>query len=460
MGKIRFYIALILAKLSKLPLRLSGHKGTDFPGALAIRIAPDFLKYIDKPSRLIGITGTNGKTTVVNLVHDALEFNYLKVLSNLDGSNTKSGICTTFIEGVNLFNQTQFDIAILEVDERSLPRISEFFSLDYLLINNLTRDSIMRNGHPEYISQVLSSGMPSNTKLILNADDLIASSVAPGNSRVYFGIDRLSTDSSECINLINDVRICPSCHKPLNYEFVRYHHIGRANCKYCGFKSAKPEYLMTSFRPDKLKCQIKYNNDSFNFKLLSSSILNSYNQLATITLIHELGYSFELIQEMLNNVTITETRYSKVKISDTTIIRQLTKDRNALATSRVFDELTKDPSAKEIIMFMNNLSDARNWSENTCWMYDCDFEFLLKANVMHIIVTGPRAKDYYLRLLYAGFPPERISQIDCELDSHKLLRVFDNGTIYLLYGTDSIDLARQVETNCITYVKSIKDSIK
>ena len=58
--KIRFYIALILAKLSIPALKITGHNATDFPGKLALKICPDFLKDIAKPEKIIAVTGTNG----------------------------------------------------------------------------------------------------------------------------------------------------------------------------------------------------------------------------------------------------------------------------------------------------------------------------------------------------------------------------------------------------------------
>ena len=69
----------------------------------------------------------------------------------------------------------------------------------------------MRNAHPEYIANFISQAIPRKTKLVLNADDLISSRIAPENDRVYFAVDGMETDVVECINLINDLQICPTC---------------------------------------------------------------------------------------------------------------------------------------------------------------------------------------------------------------------------------------------------------
>ena len=92
MGKLRFLFALWMAKLSIPALRITRHNGTDFPGSLAVKLCPDFLKYIGKPAHIVAVTGTNGKTTVANMLGDVLTAEGKRVLSNRAGSNIVSGI--------------------------------------------------------------------------------------------------------------------------------------------------------------------------------------------------------------------------------------------------------------------------------------------------------------------------------------------------------------------------------
>lgn len=461
MRSVKFYIALWAAKASIIPLKLTGHKGTNFPGIVALKICPDFLRHAGKPRTVIGVTGTNGKTTVCNLLIDMLRADGRKVLDNNQGSNTMEGLCAAFARGMGLGGKFRAETAVLEIDERSSRVVFPMMAPDILLINNLTRDSIMRNGHPEYISKVLTRAMRPETKLILNGDDLICSSVAPTNPRAYFGIEAMEGDVTDCINLVNDLKICPRCHSLLSYTSRRYHHIGRAFCSQCDFRSPECDYFATEVDTKAMEMVVEYRKgeegsaNKETYPLLNDSVFNVYNVLAVVSCMSELGYDPEKIRELLGKVDIVKSRYMVEEVGGYSIIRQMSKDRNALGSSRAFDYVSHLPGDKEIIMMMNNLSDAKEWSENTCWLYDCDFEFLNKDNIRNIVVTGPRARDYYLRLKMAGIGDDRISLVDDELQSPGALKLDVKGSIYILYGTDSIDLADRVAGRVRERIESV-----
>lgn len=444
MNKIRFFIALWAAKLSIVALKITRHNGTNFPGIVALKLCPDFLKQVKKPAKIIGVTGTNGKTTVCNLAIDMFKADGQIVLNNNLGSNINSGIATALLNGVGLFGGCKYERALLEIDERSAPLIFPAIKPEILLINNLTRDSIMRNGHPEYIGRILTEEIPKETKLLINGDDLIAVGIAPNNERKYFGIKSLDSDVTECVNLINDLRICPKCSSILEYSNRRYHHIGKAHCPSCGFESPKCDYEGQNADLQNMTIQIADKDGTETYKLLNDSVFNIYNVVAVAALFRELGYSSERVKELLGKVQIVKSRFSEKKVGEYTIVRQMSKDKNALGASRAFDYVSGRPGDKELILMMNCLGDVKHWSENICWLYDADFEFLNKDNIKNIVVTGPRAKDYYLRLKLAGVSDDRISFVEKETEAYKALKLYEGESIYLFYGTDSIALGNAV----------------
>ncbi len=434
MKKLRYFFALFLAKLSKPLLKITGHHGTDFPGLIALKICPNFLEYIHKPNLIIGVTGTNGKTTCSNLLSDALNKFGNNVLNNSEGSNTITGICTSFINNISIFGRIRRDIAVLELDERSARLIFPNIKPNILLVTNLSRDSIMRNGHPEFISYILERYMPKETKLILNADDLISSNLSHANHRIYYGIDSLPGDKTECTNLINDMQICPICHSKLTYEYNRYSNIGKALCTSCNYKSPEYDYEGCDIDFEKRLMTISHNNIRKNFKIFDPSIFNIYNQIAVVSLLSELGYTLDDLSSIFNNLEITKSRLDNYYIGNIFFQAILCKDRNAYAASRVFEYINSQDGDKEILLYCNSFNDAKEWSENTCWLYDCDFELLTDKRIKRIILCHDRRYDYKLRLLNAGVEESRIICTENPLDGVNDLLCFDNDNIYLLYG--------------------------
>ena len=98
---MRFYLTLAGIKVLIKVLQLCGRNATHVPGRKAINICPDFLDQIDKPEFIIGITGTNGKTTVSNLIADVMQDNGYDIIDNRFGGNIDSGIASSLIKNDN-----------------------------------------------------------------------------------------------------------------------------------------------------------------------------------------------------------------------------------------------------------------------------------------------------------------------------------------------------------------------
>lgn len=428
---LRFFIALFLAKTALFTQKLLKMNASYFPGKLAITLCPDFLGRIDKPKTIIGVTGTNGKTTCCNLIIDALTDLGYDVLNNRFGSNVNSGIASSLISGSTLLGKAKKDIAVFEIDERSSVRIYPYVKPDFLLCTNLFRDSIRRNAHSEYILDIISKYVPESTKLVLNADDLVSSRIAPENERVYFGIGKMDTDLPESINIVNDMRLCPVCSSELEYDFVRYHHIGRAHCPNCSFSSPKPDYLAKADF-ENLTLTMKNGLESTEFKLINDSIFNAYNLTAVVTLLEQFGIEAHKLSDVLSNQKIVETRFSNEKIGDIEVISNMAKGQNPIACSCVFDYVRKAEGTKEVILLLDDVHDNEASSENICWIYDADFDFLGDESIKRIIIGGVRAIDYKVRLEIAGVDENKIVCIDKESDTPDALK-WDADKIYVLH---------------------------
>ena len=391
------------------------------------------------------MTGTNGKTTVSNLLDDSLEKAGMKVINNRLGGNILSGICVSFLMGTGFTNKSKADIAVIEMDERSSLKVLPNMKPTYLLCTNLFRDSIRRNAHPEFIFDIINKAIPEDTKLILNADDLISSQLGTEkNEKTYFSIDKLSTDLTESINIINDVRICPKCSSKLKYNYVRYHHIGNAYCPNCNFKSPDSDYRITKVDYENKLIEVEANGNKSSYKMLSDSIFNLYNMIAVITALDKLGIEKDKIKEIIDNERIAETRYKKEEINGINIIKHLAKGQNPIACSCVFDYIKKEPGKKEIVLLIYDYFDAKETSESIIWLYDCDFEFLNDESIDKIVIGGPRCEDFYLRLLIAGVPKEKLVYFNDTNETVDGLSLEKGKDVYVLYDVYTDKVANDV----------------
>lgn len=436
---VRFYAAMLVGKLAYATQRLLGMNASFFPGKLALQICPDFLGQVGRPERLIGVTGTNGKTTVSNLLVDLLAAEGIPAMNNRKGSNTKAGVACAFLVNATLGGKSKNEWGVIEVDERSSMHIYPFIKPDYVVCTNLFRDSILRNAHAEYIAGIISAYMQPDTKLILNADDLISSGVAPDNPRVYYSIRRLPTDTETCHNIINDCQICPKCASKLVYEYVRYHQIGKAHCVNCGFASPVPDYeAEVCFERQEMVLQER--GVPQTYRLISDSIFNVYNQVAVTTLLREMGMSPEELRDGFSKLHIVDTRYNKTTVNGIHVIDHMAKEHNPVACSVVFDYLSKEPGTKELLFLL----DDEKLLENMTWMYDCDYEKLNSPLIKRIVIPGNRAKDQKLRLMMAGIPEEKIviGMTDEEAPEHLSL----DGTeqVFVLHQCYKPDLSHKL----------------
>ena len=97
MKKLRFYLAMFAAKTGHGVLRLLGRNASYLPGKVAVNLCPDFLAQLTPPKTVIAVTGTNGKTTVSNLLTSILKENGYSVTNNSFGSNVQAGVATALL---------------------------------------------------------------------------------------------------------------------------------------------------------------------------------------------------------------------------------------------------------------------------------------------------------------------------------------------------------------------------
>ena len=303
---MRKFLAIIICKLTKKICKYFG-RGSSFPGQLALKICPDILSRIDLPENIIAVTGSNGKTSTVEMIHGIIENAGMSVAYNYEGSNQIEGVTTLILSNCSNSGRFEKDVLLIEADERYAKYIFSYITPKYYCINNLYRDQMTRNGHPEYVLNDIEKSVHEGEILVLNADDPLVSSLSArhDNEVVWFGIDENEYVSETCTSVYDDGAYCPVCKKKMVYEYRQFAHVGKYECKNCGFKRAEPDYRISDLDLEKGTVTI---NDTDTLQLAFHTIFNAYNVLAAYTIGSLLGIDSKQIVSTLNDYLIKNGR--------------------------------------------------------------------------------------------------------------------------------------------------------
>ncbi len=404
---LRFFLALWAAKSAALFSRLFRLDRPHLPGSVAAGICPDFLARITKPATVIAVTGTNGKTAVCRILVDLLTADGKVPLHNLDTGNLQGGILSAFLNSCTLTGRFRQEVAVLEIDERSTVHIFKCITPDMVVITNLFRGSFKRCVHSEFIAGLLEQAIPSSATLVLNADDLIVSSLSPQNRRITFGIPKQPQDDDTMPGSVCDLVACPRCNTKLRYEFRRYSHIGRAHCPTCSFGSRPADYEMICVDEQRRRVQMMTPQGELVFPLIGTTVTDHYNLLAAATVWLTIGGSPSRITDSLPTMFAHLTESVK-RVGKKRVTCLLSKCQNPTACSRSFDLVRQESGSKAVILLIDHKHDAEHSSENISWLYDTEFEFFADRPADYILVVGSRSADVRVRLLLAGVEDSRI----------------------------------------------------
>ena len=432
---MRVLLTIWVAKLAGVAIRMLGRAGTHTPGLIARKLHPGIIGAIRHPERVVVVTGTNGKTTVSNLLTDALEAEGLSVASNRIGSNIAAGVTTLLINAVSWTGKPRVDVAVVEMDERSAGLILPGLAPDLLVCMNLTRDSIKRNAHPDYIAWILRSALPGNTRLVLNADDLIASSLGgDGNPKVFFAVDRLASDGDRPTGAAVDVGICPVCDHLLDWDYWRFNHIGKVVCPSCGFRSPDAAYRAHSVDAEKGTVTLELDGETRPAHLINANIVNVYNEIAVAATLNQLGIPRDRIVAAFDHLQPPTTRSAIEVIGGVQLVRQLTKGLVGVACSRAFEYVASFRGSKAVVLTVDEVSERVTDVENTAWIYDADYGYLADDSFAQIAVGGVRRHDHALRLAIAGVDPQRIVTVEAETDAATVLELRGAAAVFNLHS--------------------------
>lgn len=420
---MRFRFALLTGKLLRLVGRFCG-KATNLPGSVALKICPDLFRHFHFDGKILAVTGSNGKTTTANLIAHILKESGHSVINNAKGSNLLGGVATTLLTSSSFKGRVKQEFVVLEVDERFSRLIFRDFSPDMMLVTNLFRDQLTRNGNVDVIVSKLEEAIAPNVKLLLNANDPISSLLAPENPRVYYAMEKADASHDVCLNITHDAKVCPKCFARMKYRYYHYNHIGDYQCVGCGYRTPEASYLATDVSIETGDYQISGYPIHTEYRNLFY-VLNSTGAAAACC---ELGIGMEQVAAGLNSFQVSQERYDEFTTNGRGGVMILSKNQNPVSFDQSISYVLEQPGEKTLVVYVNNINHTHN--RDTTWLYDISFE-RLRDKVDSIICTGPRAYDLAVRLDLCGFPCRQI-KIQPEVKSLNPVIQETKGTVYVL----------------------------
>ncbi len=458
MNKIRFWLGLWGGKTFLFLWKLFRAERDDRPGMVSVRLCEDFLERVKKPEITIVVTGTNGKTTISNMLAETLRKLGYKVAYNDWGANHNAGQARCLLDAVSIFNTSTKDVAIIEADELISPTNVPRLKPTYLIVNNVARDSMLRNGNPEYIADRLRRATEGSKDsiVVMCADDPVSSKIGKNNRRVLFGATDLKTNALPTI--IDDCPVCPVCGGEIKYNYRNYRHIGEYACNSCSFKTPNRDFMVESF--DKESITIKEESGTFTYPAVSDAVHNLYNTAAIVSVLRDLGEKPEDIKKALEGIKPPASREGSEVVCGVNLHRKLAKTHNPAAVSTVFENIKKDKSRKLLLMVLDEIFENPKKSETVAWFYDTDYEFLKDESVTKIVLGGDRYLDHKLRLLLAGVDEDKIICLPKHIEVLDYADIKDVETVYVVYDIYTSDVARKVTVEITERIKKERGEAK
>ncbi|MBR3246976.1 MAG: DUF1727 domain-containing protein [Clostridiales bacterium] len=428
--KIKVFTAILVCKIVRGLAKLFG-RGSSLPGKYALKICPDILSRLDLPEISIAVTGSNGKTSTVEMIAHVLKSNGLNVAYNKEGSNQIEGVTTFLIGNSTMSGRVKSDVILLETDERYARKIFKHFHPKYFVINNLYRDQMTRNGHPEWIKQIICEAVYDDMTLILNADDpLVASIGREREDTFYFGADRLSTDTKEHVGIYNDGKYCPFCKGPMEYEYYHYNHIGKYKCPYCGFTRPETLHALTSAGEKDGKSYITVDG-RYDIPVFFNGIYHCYNILAAFTASTLAGIEPGKAAKALGGYILKSGRILDFSLGNVQGRLLLSKHENSVSYDRSIDVVVKDSRRKSVMIIVDAIS-RKYYTSDSSWLWDINFERLKDAGIEKIILAGQYCDDLAIRFGVAGIGDQDLEVFEQIQDAADYCRNSLNSFLYVI----------------------------
>lgn len=422
---VRSQLAIAAGKTSQWVLQTFFKGGSSYPGQLALKIDPNILDTLAKDYEIVVVTGTNGKTLTTALTVNILRQEFDHVLTNPTGANMAQGIVSTFLSAKTKKNQKKF--AVLEIDEASLSKVTQYIKPKLFLFTNIFRDQMDRYGeiYTTYRMIVEGAAASPDAPILCNGDSPIFNSVDTVNPRKYYGFNHLP-DQEQMAHYNTDGVLCPKCHHILHYKMITYANLGKYYCPNCGFHRPELDVQLTEMvQMDNVSAEFVIDGSTYDISV--GGMYNVYNALAAAAVAEHYGVAGDKIKAGLSYDEKVFGRQEVIQIGDKRCTLVLVK--NPVGLNQVVDMIHLAPYPFSLVSLLNaNYADGIDVS----WIWDGNHEAFAEMDIPAVIAGGDRHEDMALRLKVAGIAEEKLTEIENLDDVIQAIKNLPTENVYIL----------------------------
>ncbi len=380
-------------------------RGSTYPGKLALNFDKEILDTLAKDYEIVVITGTNGKTLTTALTVGILKEAFGQVLTNPSGANMITGIVSTFLTAKR--GKSGKKIAVLEIDEASLPKITKYISPSLFVFTNIFRDQMDRYGEIYTTYQLIIDGAKNapQATILANGDSPLFASKELINPVKYYGFNtkehqpRLAHYNTEGI-------LCPKCEHILQYKLNTYANLGHYTCLNCQFQRPKLDYQLTALT-EISNSKSAFVIDGQDYKINVGGLYNIYNALAAVSVAEFFGVAPEKIKAGFDKSRAVFGRQETFKIGEKTCTLVLIKNPVGASQALEMIKLADVPFSLSVLLNANYADGI-----DTSWIWDANFELINQMPITEITAAGVRHSEIARRLRVSGYDESRIKEAE------------------------------------------------
>lgn len=378
-------------------------RGSTYPGKLALQFDKNILDSLAKDYEIVVVTGTNGKTLTTALTVGILKEAYGQVLTNPSGANMITGIVSSFLMAKK--GKSGKKIAVLEIDEASLPRITQYIKPSLFVFTNIFRDQMDRYGEIYTTYQLIIDGAKNapEATILANGDSPLFASKELVNPVKYYGFNT-EDHEPQLAHYNTEGILCPKCQAILQYRLNTYANLGHYTCLNCDFKRPKLDYQLTALTKT-TNVSSAFVIDGQEYSINVGGLYNIYNALAAVAVAEFFGLSPEQIKAGFEKSRAVFGRQETFSIGDKSCTLVLIKNPVGASQALEMIKLADYPFSLSVLLNANYADGI-----DTSWIWDANFELIQEMDITEINAGGVRHSEIARRLRVSGYDSSKISE--------------------------------------------------